>query len=129
MKLLVIEDNDLDAERIERLCRKQGIPVSIERSTDGETALGLLRQWASTDGLDAIFLDINMPRMNGIEFLQALRAGGPEGLPPIYVLSTSDRRQDILDALEHGAKGYYLKPLGTEDLIDVIAASNAEARA
>lgn len=123
MKLLVVEDNDLDVELLERGLRKAKTPAKLTRARDGEEALHLLAADENRDDLARPFLvllDINMPRMNGHEFLARLRAN--EGLKdtPVFVFTTSSSRNDIDRAYSHNANGYIVKPHGAAGLQEVL---------
>ena len=67
-----------------------------------------------------VLLDINMPRMNGIEFLEALRADPKLSRTIVFVLTTSDREEDKVAAYEHHVAGYILKSRAGEDFLEVI---------
>ena len=114
--ILLVEDNDLDAEKLQRILNRLGDRREITRARDGIEALEVLRDDSRRPKPPfVIILDLNMPRMNGQEFLAELRAD-PElkGLP-VVVLTTSDRRADIEQAYANQVSGYLTKPLDLED--------------
>ncbi len=120
--LLLVEDNDLDAERVERGLRRIGCDIPVLRATNGMDALDRL----CADGSDleqpyVVLLDMNMPKMNGIEFLEELRARPQLLKTPVFVLSTSDRAADIDAAYSLNVSGYIVKPSTREDFIEVLA--------
>lgn len=121
--LLLIEDDQVDAEAIQRAFRQQRIANPFIVVPDGVEALKALR---GEDGYDPvpkpylILLDLNMPRMNGIEFLQALRRDPELQRSIVFVLTTSDREEDKLAAYEEHVAGYILKSRAGEDFLEVI---------
>ena len=121
--LLLIEDDQVDAEAIQRAFRRQRIANPFVVVPDGEEALKALR---GEDGHDPvprpylILLDLNMPRMNGIEFLQALRRDPELQRSIVFVLTTSAREEDKLAAYEEHVAGYILKSRAGEDFLEVI---------
>jgi CheY-like chemotaxis protein len=85
---------------------------------DGREALARLD--AHPD-IDLVLLDINMPTMNGLEFLAEMKARGAETNPPVIIISTEGREEDTERGLEAGAAAYIKKPFHTEEILDVIA--------
>jgi CheY-like chemotaxis protein len=71
-----------------------------------------------------ILLDLNMPRMNGIEFLRAIRADPELRSLPVVVLTTSNDERDKIDAYDLNVAGYLLKPVTFTDFVDLMAALN-----
>lgn len=114
--ILLVEDNDLDAEKLQRILDRLGDERALTRARDGIEALEILRDAERRpDPPFVIILDLNMPRMNGQEFLEELRADvALKGLP-VVVLTTSDRRADIEQAYSNQVSGYLTKPLELED--------------
>ncbi|MEO3417324.1 response regulator [Roseovarius sp. CAU 1744] len=112
--LLHVEDSELDARALRRALARLGIEVDVTRAKDGIEALEFLgtschEPTESTQTV--ILLDINMPRMNGIEFLKELRANQALRHTPVFVLTTSERRSDIHNAYAHNVAGYIVKPM------------------
>lgn len=125
---LIIEDNELDAEKIVRSMRRVNMTNETIRVNDGEEALDVLRGTNGQTKLAApyiILLDINMPRMNGLEFLKAIRADSNIGHSPVFVLTTSDRQQDIDAAYSYNVCGYVVKPVRIEQMVDALSALNS----
>ncbi|WP_017930125.1 response regulator [Robiginitomaculum antarcticum] len=114
---LVIEDDDVDFMSVQRAFKRIGIANPIKRAVDGVEALELLRDPANKgifgDKL-IILLDLNMPRMSGHEFLDAYSISKNVPVANIFVMTTSDSDQDIIDAHRHDIAGYLLK----SDLIE-----------
>lgn len=117
--ILLIEDDLLDAMNVERELRKLKVIAPVVKAGDGKQALDLLRGTASgqrpLDPLPAVvLLDINMPRMNGMEFLREVRADTRLRHLNVFVMTTSDEPTDR-DAMHRlGVSGYIVKPLTFE---------------
>ena len=121
MSLLHVEDNELDARALARALKKLDLTVPINWARDGVEALEILRGKLATSQTlrhTVVLLDINMPRMNGIEFLSELRQDEALHHIPVVVLTTSDKPSDIREAYAHNVTGYIVKPLGAGQLAD-----------
>lgn len=118
LHILLVEDDEIDAEAVLRALRQQQLSYTLTRALDGLEALHLLRGQNSYSSLckpHLILLDLNMPRMNGFEFLQALRADSDLKQSIVFVLTTSDRDEDKLAAYNQQVAGYLLKSkMGTD---------------
>lgn len=126
--ILLVEDNDLDVENLERCLRKLKINNPIIRAKDGLEGLNILRSVDPETGVKrpcVVLLDLNMPRMNGIEFLEALRRDDSISNTPVFVLTTSDHHQDIHAAHRHNVCGYIVKPLERSQMIDALNMLNS----
>lgn len=118
--LLLIEDDLVDAEAIQRAFRRQKIANPFVVVPDGVEALRALRGEAGALEIPRpylILLDINMPRMNGIEFL---RADAALQRSIVFVLTTSERDEDKLDAYNGHVAGYVVKSWAGEDFLKVV---------
>ena len=125
MNILLVEDNDLDVEILKRSLKKLGMPNVLVRARDGMEALELLKEDLADPQLPrpfVILLDINMPRMNGHEFLAELRADEALKTSQVYVFTTSDSKKDVARAYENHANGYIVKPNSSSELTDVLKA-------
>jgi CheY-like chemotaxis protein len=112
ISLLLVEDDDIDAEAIYRAFKKNKIANPLTRVSDGIEALALLRGEDPNRVLSQpyiILLDINMPRMNGHEFLMALRKDKDLHNCVVFVLTTSDSDHDIDQAYSQNVAGYIVK--------------------
>ncbi len=110
--ILLVEDDEIDAEAIVRGFQKQQIDNPITVVPNGIEALNVLRGENGHTRIPApylILLDLNMPRMNGIEFLQALRQDGQLKSSIVFVLTTSNSDKDKLAAYQEQIAGYLLK--------------------
>lgn len=117
--LLVVDDDDIDAIAIERALRKLKLLNTVYRARDGLDALNLLRSGAIPAPY-IILLDLNMPRMNGLEFLQALRNDPKLTHAVIFVLTTSKSDEDLVAAYREHVAGYVLKQHMDRDFLEVI---------
>ncbi|HYE95117.1 MAG TPA: response regulator [Rubricoccaceae bacterium] len=118
--ILLIEDDQVDAENIQRAFRRERIANPITVVQDGVEALKVLRK--NGDSLEQpyiILLDINMPRMNGLEFLRVLRADPVLRRAIVFVLTTSEREEDKVAAYEGNVAGYIVKNRAGEDFLEV----------
>ncbi|MGC1505265.1 MAG: response regulator [Sulfitobacter sp.] len=123
INILLVEDNDIDVEILKRSLRKLGSTGSLLRAKDGVEALEILCGDACKEQLDhpyVILLDINMPRMNGHEFLAKLRNTEEIKLARVYVFTTSASKKDVVLAYENNANGYIVKPDSSSELSDVL---------
>lgn len=107
LKILLIEDDEIERMKFARVTSKLG-NHSIVEAENGEKALELLDQ---IELPNLIVLDLNMPKVNGIEFLGILKSNKVLEYIPIVVMSTSSNYNDIKRCYEIGASGYMTKPL------------------
>lgn len=116
IKILLIEDDYLDQAELHRILDKRAILYEIKIAKNGEEGLQMLRERAGSvfsGPPDIILLDLNMPKMNGFEFLQNLTADELKDTK-IFVLTTSDQKGDMLMARTFGVSGFITKPLKLE---------------
>lgn len=112
LTILLIEDDEIERMKFKRVCSKNGFCHNVMEASNGEVALKLL----GGDQLpDLILLDLNMPKMDGIEFLKKLKSTEALKFIPIIVLSTSNNYNDVKKCYEIGASGYMIKPLHFEE--------------
>lgn len=115
--ILLVEDNDDDAELTERALRKSQIKNPIVRAEDGVLALDYLHgggHFADRDIRElpqVVLLDLNMPRMGGLEVLKRIREHPVTALLPVVVLTTSKEERDLIRAYEGRANSYMRKPV------------------
>lgn len=113
MHILLIEDDNIEIMKLQRTVAKLELKHKITQAKNGEEALEFLN---SDDRLpDIILLDLNMPRMSGIEFLEILKKDDTLRYLPTIVLTTSENRADLLECYKIGIAGYVIKPLKYED--------------
>ncbi|KPM31180.1 Response regulator receiver domain-containing protein [Croceitalea dokdonensis DOKDO 023] len=112
MKVLFIEDDMIESMKLQRAVAKFDSKHDIIEAKNGEEALDILQ---NGDLPDIILLDLNMPRMSGIEFLQVVKADDKLRYLPTVILTTSENRVDLLRCFQLGIAGYIIKPLKYED--------------
>lgn len=126
--ILLIEDDIFDTMTAEKSFAKFNVPHQLHTAFNGEEALDLLLGRNGAEALrplpEVILLDLNMPRMNGHEFLAELRANPEFQDIPVFITTTSGMDVDRLNAASLGVSGYILKPLDFEsgnDLADSLS--------
>ena len=124
INFLVIEDNELDVEKLQRCFNQLRITNPLFVASDGVEGLEKLRS-GEVPAPFIILLDLNMPRMNGLEFLAELRADPELADAVVYILTTSDHHRDIAGAHAHNVAGYIVKPLTREELSKSMEKMNA----
>lgn len=118
LRILLIEDDTIEVMKLKRAIAKLKMDHQLIEAEDGEKALDILK---SIDTLpDIIFLDLNMPKINGIEFLKILKEDTVLRYLPTIILTTSNNRKDVLECYKHGVAGYIIKPLKYDEYIDKI---------
>lgn len=118
--LFIVDDDDIDAIALERALRKLRLLNTVYRAHDGQEALDMLRSGAVPSPF-IILLDLNMPRMNGLEFLQALRVDPALTHVVVFVLTTSKSDEDLVAAYRKHVAGYVLKQHMDRDFLEVIS--------
>lgn len=108
--ILLVEDTDSDAELTEIALREANIANPIVRLEDGVQAVDYLRDSANTMPA-VVLLDINLPRLNGLEVLKIIRDDPRISLLPVVMLTSSDEDSDRLQAYQHRANSYVQKPV------------------
>nr|WP_321413571.1 response regulator [uncultured Allomuricauda sp.] len=113
MYILFIEDDVIETMKFQRTISKLETKHTLIEAKNGEEALAYLESGKSLP--DIILLDLNMPRMNGIEFLGILKKHDKIKYLPTIVLTTSENRDDLLECYKIGIAGYIIKPLKYEE--------------
>lgn len=110
INILLVEDDQLDAIDIRRSLDKMKIFYQLHVAKNGEEALEMLN---GDNGLqpDVALIDINMPKMNGLEFLAAIRSDEKWKDLKCFIITTSDEKVDRETATKMGISGYIIKPL------------------
>ena len=122
--ILLVEDNPDDIELTERAFRRSRLSNKVITRRDGQEALDYLFG-KDADGNanplpDVILLDLNMPRVNGLEVLHKMRSSVRTRSVPVVVLTTSDEQCDVADSYQLGANSYIRKPVDTNDFFEAI---------
>lgn len=113
LTIMLIEDDAIEVMKLHRALTKHPVKHNVVEAENGERALELLRDGSKLP--DVIFLDLNMPKMNGIEFLTILKSDPVIKYIPTVILSTSANLNDVKTCYEIGIAGYIIKPLKYED--------------
>lgn len=118
LNILLIEDDMIEVMKLNRATSSLQLNHKITEANNGEVALKILED---KDNLpDIILLDLNMPKINGIEFLKILKADEHLKYIPTIILTTSNNKRDLLECYKIGIAGYVLKPLKYEDYVSKI---------
>ena len=117
--ILVVEDDEVDAITIRRSLRDINVTNRIDITGDGEEALELLRDPTYVRPC-LILLDLNMPRMSGLEFLRIVKHDAQLRRIPVVVLTTSTDDQDKIASFNLGVAGYMVKPVDYPQFVEVI---------
>lgn len=117
--ILLVEDDQVDAMIVTRAMRKIQVTNRLAITGDGEEALAFLRD-SKNEMPCIILLDLNMPRMNGIEFLRVLKGDKKLKKLPVVVLTSSGEDRDKIDSFNLGVAGYMLKPVDYLQLVEVM---------
>lgn len=121
--VLLVEDDLFDTMTAEKSFAKFNVPHQLYTAFNGEEALDLLLGRNGVEAIrplpEVILLDLNMPRMNGIEFLTELRSSPQLQDIPVFITTTSSMDVDRLSAENLGVSGYILKPLDFETSSDL----------
>lgn len=116
MRALIVDDSTVMRKVVERSLRQAGIALSsVLEASNGLEALDVLR---SSPNLDLIVSDINMPAMDGLQFLEQRRKEGLAPAVPVIMVTTEASEPLVLRALAAGARGYICKPFTTEQIRD-----------
>jgi CheY-like chemotaxis protein len=123
LHILLVDDDDGDAKAMERAFRRAKIANPLRRAIDGIQALEILRGENGESKLAKPFLllvDLNMPRMNGIQLLQELRRDPALKHTIAFMLTTSKREEDKFAAYDLNIAGYILKQTADEDIVNLV---------
>ncbi|WP_264520559.1 response regulator [Flavobacterium sp. N1994] len=115
LKILFIEDDTIEVMKFNRVIAALGLTHQIIESNNGDSALAILETKENLP--DIILLDLNMPKLNGIEFLTILKKDPVLRYIPTIILTTSSNFKDVKECYKIGIAGYLLKPLKYEDYV------------
>ena len=121
--ILLVDDDESDIVLTTRAFKKQNLSHCLNAVHNGFEALEYLRkegQYAGSTSPDLILLDLNMPGMDGREFLREVKVDKALKTIPVIVLTTSDAEKDILTAYDLHASSYVTKPIGLEDFAELV---------
>lgn len=115
-KVLIVDDSKL-IHQMYRLVLMRYKGCALLDAMNGLEALDILSR---ENGIDLILLDINMPVMNGVQFMEKLKKDGLYRHIPIVVISTEGKEEDTIRAMKLGAWGYIVKPFKSEALYELL---------
>jgi CheY-like chemotaxis protein len=129
LNILLVEDDEVDVMTVQRAFKKGNITNPLYIAGNGLEALSMLRGEPGQPSLipsdrRIILLDLNMPKMNGLEFLQKLRADPSIRQIPVVVLTTSNEEQDRIQAYNLNVAGYILKPVTFSIFVELMITLN-----
>lgn len=119
--ILLVEDDEVDVMNVKRAFKKNNILNPLHLANNGIAALEMLRSENLSPRPQIILLDINMPKMNGIEFLEEIRKDPELKSLSVFVLTTSNEDEDRVSAYKHNVAGYIIKPVGVESFLNAMA--------
>jgi CheY-like chemotaxis protein len=124
LNVVLVEDDQVDVMNVRRAFKKNNITNPLFVAGNGVEALELLRSGSVPKKNRIVLLDLNMPKMNGIEFLREIRADAELALTPVVVLTTSNEDKDRVEAFQLNVSGYLLKPVTFTSFVEMMAALN-----
>ena len=129
LNILLVEDDSVDVMNVQRAFVKNNITNPLHIAFNGVEALNMLRGSNGKPKLNPspriILLDINMPKMNGLEFLREIRNDEDLKSVSVFVMTTSNDDQDKIEAYNLNVAGYILKPLSFEKFVNAVAVLNS----
>ena len=124
INILLVEDDQVDVMNVRRAFDRNRIANPLFVANDGREALDMMRDGRVPRTRRIVLLDLNMPRMSGIEFLRELRKDPALQLTPVVVLTTSNDDRDKVEAYNLNVAGYLLKPVTFINFVELMAALN-----
>ena len=124
LNILLVEDDEVDVMNVKRAFDKNHITNPLFVAGNGLEALEKLRSGEIPQGRRIVLLDLNMPKMNGIEFLRELRKDPALAPTPVVVLTTSNNDRDKIDAFNFNVAGYLLKPVTFAEFSELMVTLN-----
>ena len=119
--ILLVEDDRVDAMTVRRAFKQVRIPNPLHHVENGEEALEFLKN-EKNEKPAIILLDLNMPKMNGIEFLQVIKNEQDFQTLPVIILTTSKEQKDRINSYKFGVAGYVVKPVDYQQFVEMVNA-------
>lgn len=111
--VLIVDDSSVMRKIVERSLRQAGVELEkVIEAGNGADALTLVQD----NAIDLILSDVNMPKMDGIEFLRQLQASDPAKSIPVLMITTEGSEQRVMEAISLGARGYIRKPFSADQV-------------
>jgi len=117
--ILLVEDDSIDAMTVKRAFKDLKVTNPLVHSVNGEEALDYLRNESNKKPC-VILLDLNMPKMNGVEFLKIVKSDDMLKKIPVVVLTTSTEESDVVESFELSVGGYIVKPVDYKNFVEAI---------
>jgi CheY-like chemotaxis protein len=111
INMLLVDDDELDVMNVRRAFERGGLPDTLWVAADGLAGLEILRGGELPRERRLVLLDINMPRMSGLEMLRAMREDPELQMTTVVILSTSNHDRDLIEAYKLNVAGYLVKPV------------------
>ncbi|HEU5463631.1 MAG TPA: response regulator [Candidatus Binatia bacterium] len=124
LNILLVEDDEVDVMNVRRAFDKNHITNPLFVASNGLEGLEKLRSGEVPQGRRIVLLDLNMPKMNGIEFLRELRSDPALAPTPVVVLTTSNNDRDKIDAFNLNVAGYLVKPVTFAEFSELMVTLN-----
>lgn len=124
LNILLVEDDEVDVMNVKRAFRMNHITNPLFVADNGLEALEKLRKGDVPQGRRIVLLDLNMPKMNGIEFLRELRSDPALAATPVVVLTTSNNDRDKIEAYNFNVAGYLVKPVTFGEFSELMVTLN-----
>ena len=124
LNILLVEDDEIDVMNVRRSFEQNHIVNPLHVASDGIEALEKLRKGEVPQQRRLVLLDINLPRMNGIEVLRELRKDPALSATMVVVLTTSKNEQDVMEAHNLNVAGYLVKPVTFTNFCELMVALN-----
>lgn len=117
--ILLVEDGRVDTMITQRAFKELKIPNQLLATGNGEEALAYLKD-ENTEKPCLVLLDLNMPRMNGIEFLEIIKQDDNLKKIPVIILTTSNEEKDKIESFRLSVAGYMVKPIEYQQFVEMI---------
>ncbi len=121
--ILLVEDDVVDAMTVKRALKDIRVTNPLHTVGNGEEAMEFLTN-SGHDNPGIILLDLNMPKMNGLEFLKIVKSEAKLKRIPVVVLTTSKEEQDKIESFELGVAGYMIKPVDYMQFVETMRTIN-----
>lgn len=115
--ILLVEDDSIDAMMVKRALKELKVTNGLIHRENGEMALNFLKNDAFEKPC-LILLDLNMPRMNGLEFLEVIKNDTQLKSIPVIILTTSSDHYDLIASYNYSVAGYMVKPVDYHEFVD-----------
>lgn len=124
--ILLVEDDEIDVMNVKRAFKKNNISNPLLVAGNGIEALEILRDPSpNAPRPKIVLLDLNMPKMNGIEFLEAIREDEDLHRLSVFMMTTSNEESDKIKAYNLNVAGYIIKPLSMDSFINAVSTLNS----